>query len=586
MFNLDGFIFTAMKQKSPLYALFFTGALLLVVACQGRKNTEKAEKAEIYGCCAPEITDKTWYTSGKKAPLFEGLDGINFPVTTENSEARRYFNQGMMLSYGFNHAEAARSFYEATRQDPECAMCWWGFAYVLGPNYNAGMEPDNYRRAYDAVMKAVKLSGNSSPLEKALIMALTHRYSADTLAPRAPLDSAYAVAMKSVYDRFQDNPDVASLYAESMMDLHPWNLWQKDGTVQPWTPPIVQVLEKCLGKAPRHPGANHFYIHAMEMSKNAAAAMASADLLMSLVPGSGHLLHMPSHTYIRTGLYHKGTLANLNAVKIDSVYTVACHAQGVYPLAYFPHNFHFIAACATLCGESKMAMNGALKTSAHAHKKLMKDPNWATLQHYFCIPMFTRVKLGLWKEIDGTPEPERILVYPRVIWHYSKAMSALAGNHADAAEKHLKSMRSLMKDSALEGLTIWGINSILDICKIAEHVVAGEIALAEKDHSDALKWLSEAVKLEDALNYDEPPDWFFSVRHNLGAALVSAGKFDEAVNVYLTDLQNYAENGWALRGLMNAYKGKVDMKNYRDMERRFKKAWQYADIQISASRIL
>lgn len=565
---------------------FVLYSFLFGTACTPKSKNAEVKVKDIYGCCAPEITDKSWYTSGKKAPLFSGLGGISFPITTKNPEAQKYFNQGFMLSYGFNHAEAARSFFEATRLDPGCAMCWWGYAYVLGPNYNAGMEPDNFKRAYDAAVKARSLSGKCTPVEKALIRALQSRYSADTLAERPPLDSAYAVAMKKVYEQFPDDVNIGALYAESMMDLHPWNLWQKDGTVQPWTPPIVAVLEKCLKIEPQHPGANHFYIHAMEMSQNAGAAMPSADLLMTLVPGSGHLLHMPSHTYIRTGMYHKGTLANLNAVKVDSAYTVACHAQGVYPLAYFPHNYHFIAACATLAGESKTAMMGALETSAHSHKKLMKDPLWATLQHYYCIPMFTMVKLGLWKDIRDTKEPEKVLVYPRIIWHYSQAMASLSDNKTDRAETHLKSIRTLMKDTILSQLTIWGINSILDICRIAETVVAGEIQGKKGNYPVAVQLLKKAVQLEDALNYDEPPDWFFSVRHHLGAVMVSAKQYKEAIVVYEEDLKNYPNNGWALRGLMNVWKGTGDTKKYRETEQQFKEAWKHADIQITSSRIL
>jgi tetratricopeptide (TPR) repeat protein len=297
-------------------------------------------------------------------------------------------------------------------------------------------------------------------------------------------------------------------------------------------------------------------------------------------------VHMPSHTYIRIGRYHEGAMANLKAVEVDSTYTDACHAQGVYPLAYYPHNYHFIAACAALCGESKIAMVGAIKTSDHSHKKLMQDPAWATLQHYFSIPMFTSVKLGLWKEIKQSKEPEKNLVYPRVIWNYTLAMAALAENKTNEAQQYLKTMRSLMTDTTLPKLTIWGINSILDICKIAENVVAGEIEAKKGNYSSAISYLKTAVKLEDALNYNEPPDWFFSVRHNLGAVLVSANKLREAKIVYEEDLVNYRDNGWALRGLMNVYEKAGNKEDHAKTEKRFKAAWKHADIAINASRIL
>ncbi len=277
-----------------------------------------------------------------------------------------------MLSFGFNHAEAARSFYEAARQDSTCAMCWWGFAYVLGPNYNGGMEKDNFQRAYDAVQKAKSRSANCTQKEKDLMEALTQRYSNDTTITRSLLDSSYAAGMRKVYKKYPADVTIAALFAESLMDLHPWNLWNKDGTMQPWTPEIMAVFEKCLQMEPKHAGANHFYVHATEMSFHAETGVKSADLLLDLVPGSGHLVHMPSHTYIRIGKYHDGVLANQKAVLVDSLYMEACHAQGVYPLAYYPHNYHFLSACATLGGESKIAMEGALATANHAHKKICK----------------------------------------------------------------------------------------------------------------------------------------------------------------------------------------------------------------------
>jgi len=539
-----------------------------------------------YGCCTPEVLDKAWYTSGKKAPLFSGLDGIHFPVSTRNSEAQQYFEQGMMLSFAFNHAEAGRSFFESARQDSTCAMSWWGFAYVLGPNYNAGMEPDNFQRAYDAIQKAKALSASCTAKEKDLIEALMFRYSNDTTIARSTLDSSYAVAMRKVYKKYPADINVACLFAESLMDLHPWNLYQKDGTIQPWTPEILTVIEKCLQLEPDHAGANHFYIHATEMSNHAETALASADLLRDLVPGAGHLVHMPSHTYIRIGKYHDGVVANQKAVLVDSLYVEACHAQGVYPLAYYPHNDHFISACATLSGESKVAMLGANATSDHAHKKLMRDPAWATLQHYYAIPWFVEVKLGLWNDIRHESEPEADLKYPSVIWHYAQGMAMLSQNKTADAKKHLAAMKTIMMDTTIKDLTIWGINSVYDLCEIASKTLDGEINAKEKNYSKAITLLQEAITIEDALNYNEPPDWFFSVRHHMGAVLIEAGKFQEAIKVYDEDLKTFHENGWALKGLMVAYDKLGDVKKYNETTARFDEAWKYADIKITSSRIL
>jgi tetratricopeptide (TPR) repeat protein len=570
-----------------LYTLCF---ITLFWSCNQQSEDKKYEKITAANStsvgCTPEVSDKLWYSSGKKAPLFKGLEGIHFPISTKNIEVQKYFDQGLMLSFGFNHGEAGRSFYEAARQDSNCAMCWWGFAYVLGPNYNAGMEKDNFQRAYEAIQKAKSKSVFCTQKEKDLIKALTFRYNSDTTISRNILDSSYAVAMREVYKKYPDDITLASLFAESLLDLHPWNLWHKNGIMQPWTPEIIAVLEKCLQFDPRHVGANHFYIHAMEMSKHAEAALASANLLRNLVPGSGHLVHMPSHTYIRIGLYHDGVLANQKAVLLDSLYVEACHAQGVYPLAYYPHNYHFIAACATLCGESKIAMEGAFATSEHAHKKLLREPAWSTLQHYYSIPWYVEVKLGLWKDILHSPAPEKDLKYPLIVWHYAQGMAMLSENNILEAKSHLIEMKNIMADSAMKNLTIWGINTVFDLCMIASKTLHGEIYAKEKNYSNAISILKEAIAAEDALNYDEPPDWFFSIRHNLGAVLIEAGRFQEAINVYERDLEIYPENGWALKGLISVYEKLGDTKNYEDVKRRFEKSWQYSDIKISSSRIL
>lgn len=572
---------------------FLLTSAIIIAWCSCNTGTEKINATASAGtsnrdngCCAPEVLDTSWFSSGKKAPLFSGLDGINFKVTTKSGEAQKYFTQGMMLSFGFNHAEAARSFFEAARQDSTCTMCWWGYAYVLGPNYNAGMDPGNFKRAYDAVQKAKALAAACTPMERDLIEALTHRYSNDTTIARPVLDSSYAAAMRKVYVKYSGDVNIASLFAEALMDLHPWNLWQKDGTIQPWTSEIIEVLKKCIEKNPKHAGANHFYIHAQEMSYNAEKALVSADLLRDLVPGSGHLVHMPSHTYIRIGKYHDGVIANQKAVLVDSLYMEACHAQGVYPLAYYPHNYHFISACATLSGESKIAMTGAYETSNHAHKKLLRDPAWATLQHYYSIPWYVQVKLGLWNDILNSPAPESDLKYPLVIWNYAQGMANLSQNKMPDAKRNYGAMRDIMKDTSMKALTIWGINSVYSLCEIAGKVLAGEIAAKQKRYDDAIKLLQEAVAMEDALNYDEPPDWFFSVRHHLGAVMLEAGKYSDALKVYEQDLKTYRENGWALRGLINAYEKLNDRKKFNETKKRFEEAWKFADVKINSSRIL
>jgi tetratricopeptide (TPR) repeat protein len=545
---------------------------------------EKAKKPS-YGC-APQTTDANWYLTNNKAPIFKGLDVIDYPITTKSPEAQKYFNQGMALSYGFNHAEAARSFYYATKLDPESAMCYWGFAYVLGPNYNAGMEPDNYERAYKAIQKAIQLSGKASEKEKALINALAKRYTEKHLEDRSRFDIAYSAAMKKVNDRFPDDANINALYAESIMDLHPWDLYEKDGTPKKWTPEIVSLLEKILKKDPKHIGANHFYIHAVEASNTPERGNSSAKAFdEGLVPGSGHLVHMPSHIYIRTGEYHKGTLANINAVKVDSNYVTMCHAQGAYPLGYYPHNYHFMAGTATLEGNSKWAMRGANQVSKHVHPKSMTEPGWGTLQHYYVIPYYVAVKFGKWDDILKMKLVTDTLKYPVAVTHYAKGMAYLGKNDLKKAKQELLQLEEIAKDKKLEQITIWELNSVSTLIQIAKRVLKAEIAASEKNYAQSIALLKEAVAIEDSLNYNEPPDWFFSVRHHLGAVQIEAEKYQDAVKTYKDDLKRLPKNGWAHHGLRLAHEKMNNKTKAKEITRLIEKSWANADTKITTSRI-
>lgn len=536
--------------------------------------------------CAPPTVDAKWYTSNNKAPLFKGMDVVNYPISTKDTEAQTYFNQGLALSYGFNHAEAARSFYYATKLDPECAMCFWGFAYVLGPNYNAGMEPDNYLRAYKAIQQAIKLQDNATDKEKALIQALAKRYVAKPVEDRSQLDISYSNAMKEVNSKFPDDVDINALYAESVMDLHPWDLYEKNGTAKKWTPEIVALFEKILKKNPKNIGANHFYIHAVEASNTPQRANASAQFFDDGNAKSlGHLVHMSSHIYIRTGEYHKGTLANINAVQVDSNYVTMCHAQGAYPLAYYPHNYHFMAGTATMEGNSKWAMIGANETSIHVHPKTMNEPGWSTLQHYYVIRYYVAVKFGLWDEILKMKLVNDTLKYPVAISHYARGMAYLGKNNLKMAKAELLSLDVLANDKSLEKMTIWEINSMSNIVQIASKVLKAEILASERNYTQSINLLQKAVAIEDGLNYNEPPDWFFSVRHHLGAVQIEAGRYDDAIKTYEEDLKRLPKNGWAHHGLKLAYEKQNNKAKVKVMERLIDKSWATADVKITTSRI-
>ncbi len=547
--------------------------LILVLGCS--KPTAD-ESSHITACTTPQLNDEEWYTSGKKAPLFQGLEGITFPVSTKSDEARKYFRQGMMLSYGYNHGEAARSFFQASKIDTNFAMAYWGFAYVLGPNYNSPMREENLEHAQTAIKKAKEKLAFASEIERALIEALEVRYQKDI----SKGNEDYAKAMKNVFQAFPSDPDVGALYVESLLNLHPWNLY-KNKEPLPWTHEIISTLEGLIKIHPLHAGIHHFYIHTLESSPFPERALSSARLLESLVSGSGHLIHMPSHIYINTGDYHLGTLTNLKALEVDSLYTTACHAQGVYPLTYYPHNLHFLTATATLEGNSALAWNAAKKLQSKIHKPFMKLREWSTLQHYFCIPFFVGVKFSLWEDLLNQPSPD--LDYPKAIWHYARGMAYLGRNDISHAEIEAQALKNYLNNEEIKKLSIWEINTCNDIVNIAHHVLQGQMALAKNDYKKGIQLLKKAVQLEDNLNYNEPPDWFFSVRHLLGAALLQNGQYASAAQVYKEDLNQWKKNGWALSGLRQALLAQGKTKEAREVEVQLEEAWQYADRKISSS---
>ncbi|WP_186755908.1 tetratricopeptide repeat protein [Echinicola salinicaeni] len=560
---------------------------LLAIACQSKevKQAEVSSSAPVI--CAPITNDKDWYNGDNIAPLFEGLGDFHYPIDTDDELVQRYFDQGFILAYGFNHAEAARSFYYASKLDPNCAMAQWGFAYVLGPNYNAGMESDNYERAYEAIQKAIFLvekSGNQK--ERALIEAMAKRYVAEPPQDRYPLDVAYSEAMGELYEKYPRDANIGALYAESLMNLHKWDLFDKSGEAKPWTPPILKTLEEVIKIDPVHPGAHHFYIHVVESSSHPERGYKSAQLFdEGLVPNAGHLVHMPAHIYIRTGDYHKGSVANIKSIEVDSAYVSACNAQGAYPLAYFPHNQHFLAGTATLEGNSKWAIYAADEVAHNANLQLMKEPGWGTIQHYYSIPFYVYVKFGKWDEILEMENKVPELDYPRAVHHYARGMAFLGKGHIDQAKEELASLSKIAEDESLKQITIWDINTVYELLQIAQRVLKAEILAKENNFEGSIALLEEAVKIEDSLSYNEPPDWFFSVRHHLGAMQLEAGRYQDAVNTYNEDLFLLPKNGWALKGLSLAYANLGDKINLSRTEKAFDQAWSTADIELKSSVI-
>ena len=519
----------------------------------------------------------------KIAPLLAGMGTHHHSITTKSPSAQRYFDQGLVLAYGFNHAEAARSFRQAAKLDPNCAMCYWGLAYVLGPNINAAMTDDNVPEAYQAMQKALDLASNSSDREQAYIKALSTRYVREAVEDRSSLDRAYADAMKEVAQTYPDDLDAATIYAEALMDTMPWDYWTKAGEPKPVTKELLATLESILERAPNHPGANHLYIHAVE-AVNPEKAIAAADRLRNLVPGSGHLVHMPSHIYIRVGRYRDAAIANEKAIAVDRDYLAQCHAQGIYPLAYVPHNQHFLWFSATFEGDSKTAMQSANQLAETIDKNKMREPGLGTLQHFYSIPLYTMTRFGQWEEILAQPQPAEDLAYPNGVWHYARGLAFNAQGQLNAAKQELDKLTEIVSDSALVSTTLRDINSNQNILEIATEVLAGEIATTEGKYEQAIAHLQQAVTIEDNLNYDEPADWSTPARQNLGAIFLAANYPEKAEQVYREDLALYPDNGWSLWGLAQSLQAQGKEREAREVKQKFTQAWQFADVQLSASR--
>ncbi|WP_420581152.1 tetratricopeptide repeat protein [Reichenbachiella sp.] len=520
-----------------------------------------------------------------QAPLFDRLGNNHFKITTANEWSQKFFDQGLTLTYGLNHAEAMRSFKEAARLDEECAMCYWGMAYVLGPNINAAMDSSLVVEANGYIDQAKQYLDKLTPLEKQLIESIDLRYPKDKTQTLAVCYKSFADAMRITYNNFKENDDVATLCAEALMDLHPWDYWNTEtGEPQAWTGEILDMLEATLASNPKHPGANHYYIHATEASRNPGRAIEAANTLTDLVPAAGHLVHMPAHIYIRTGNYHEGSVAGELSVIADSLYITNCKAQGIYPLAYYPHNYHFLAATATLEGRGRLAIESAFKVAQNADAQLMYQPEWATLQHYFIIPYYILVKFGQWDKILELSKPD--LLYPKAIWHYARGMAFLGTNQIEQAQNELKSLQRINGKEELQQISIWELNTVDHLVRIAALILEAELNNKQGNFEDAISKLSQAVAIEDQLNYNEPPDWFFSVRHILGAIYLENGAHELAEKTYLEDLSIYPRNGWALKGLLLSQVAQGKTEDADLTSDKLTEAWKHADFELPSSRIL
>jgi tetratricopeptide (TPR) repeat protein len=505
------------------------------------------------------------------------LGNHHFKVSTHSKEVQRAFDRALSLTYSFAHHAAEQEYRRAAQLDPNLAMAWWGIALVNGPHINFPMVPTNKAwTAWDALTKANELAPNASELERDLITALNQRYAAQQPEDRKPLDLAYADAMRELWRKYPSNPDIGALFAESMMDLRPWDLWQANGAPQPGTAELVAALEKTLWLNPKHPGANHYYVHAMEASPRPWIAEKSADRLRKLVPDSGHMVHMPAHIYARLGRWDDAVTASVRAMEADKLYRAKFPRPGFYAM-YMAHNAHFLGWTAMIQGRESDAIKNARTMVNSVPEDFLRDFG-PVVDGYLAFVPEVLMRFGKWQEILDEPKPIGDLPYSQAIWRYTRAAALAALNRIPEARAEQTVFEASANQVPRDG--IFGNNSTTNLLQIARLTLAAEIAVKEKKNDEAITNLRQAAAIEDNLTYDEPPDWMQPVRHTLGAVLLRAGIPAEAEMAYREDLQKYPENGWSLFGLAKSLRAQGKDSEARKIDRRFKKAWKRSDIEL------
>lgn len=545
-----------MRPTHPLTSAVRRAALALWLAACGRQPPQPASAV----------------------PLYDDLGALHRPITTAAPLAQRYFDQGLRLVYGFNHEEAINSFKEAARLDPDCAMCYWGIALALGPNINLPMDTAQVTPAWQAMQAALARAPKASEPDRAFVAALAARYAERAAPSRAALDSAYARAMGDLARRYPDDPDAGVLFADAVMNLAPWNYWTPELAPRPGTPEIVATLERVLRDHPDHPGACHFYIHAVEASSEPQRAVPCAERLGGLMPGAGHIVHMPAHVYMRVGRYADAARANEHAAHTDEAFFERrpANAKGFYSF-YYAHNLHFLWAAAQMEGRSAEALRAAAELERAVPLETVRQVPFVE----FVVPtrFFALVRFGRWDEILRQPAPPADLKYTRAVWHYARGRALAATGRLDEAAHERDSvatLREAVKDQPL------GFNTGGNLLDVAIHTLTGDIAARRGQIDRAAREFREAVRIQDGLVYDEPPPWYYPVRQSLGATLLKAGRAAQAEAVYREDLRRNPENGWALFGLARALEaqGKAEA---GAVDVRFRRAWSRADVTLQAS---
>jgi tetratricopeptide (TPR) repeat protein len=515
-----------------------------------------------------------------RAVIHEGLGNFGRKVTTQSVDTQNYFNQGLCFLYAFNHDEAIRSFEQAAKLDSNCAMAWWGIAIANGPHINNIAVPqDRAKAAWDALSKAREKAGGATDVERALIAALTRRYTDPQPEDRKPLDEGYAAAMRDVFRKYPSDADVCALFAEALMDLRPWDLWTEEGKPQPGTEELVSTLEAVLAQSPNHPFALHLYIHAVEASPQPEKADGPAERLRNLQPGLGHLVHMPSHIDVRQGRWRESIVANQKAIEADRRYRRQSPEQGFYNV-YMAHNHHMLAYSAMMCGQSKLAIGAINEMAAGIPPAWLKE-NAAVADGFTAMPLEVLVRFGRWDEVLAAPEVPDYLPIAGAYRYAARGIAYAAKGNVTAAKREQERFLAAAKKVS-EGAQV-GNNKAEKLLAIATHLLSGEILYRDGQTEAALAELRAAAKIEDSLRYSEPPDWIHPVRHALGATLLKERRFEEAEKVYRDDLARQTNNGWSLYGLSQSLQQQGKHAEAAAVEARFRDVWKDADVTITSS---
>ncbi|MBT1696335.1 hypothetical protein KK083_05575 [Fulvivirgaceae bacterium PWU4] len=523
-----------------------------------------------------------WFdTTYAQARILPGLGNLRYKVSTRSPKAQEFFEQGLRLVYGFNHWEAIQAFREASRLDPDCAMAYWGLALAYGPNLNDVNPADRERIAFDAIQKAISKKATLTAVEKDLIDAMATRYDGKPHAVRDTLNAAYASAMRAVPKKYPDDAEAQTLCADAIMNTMPWDYWLKDGLPRPATQEAKVVLERVLKKFPEHPGAHHLYIHLVEASPNPELALPSAQFLETAMPGAGHLVHMPAHIYVRVGQYDRSIMLNQRAAVVDETYLSESGNRGMYRWMYYPHNVDFISFSAYMGGRSQLGIETAMKLAYKG--SLITTSNPAFAQYFTVEPLHAFVRFGKWNDILSLPDPDANFVYATLAASFAKGMAFVRTGNVNAASKELHRLDSLCKLDTLSSI-YFSFNPLSAIAQVPLNLLKGEVLIKQNKVADGIAALHKAMEAEDALRYNEPPDWKIPVRHYLGAALLEAGQYNEAEKIYLEDLKKNPENGWALKGLLLCQEKLGKRTEAAATTKRFSKAWKNADVQLTASR--